>query len=101
MTLGRVLVAILIAAAILFPGVELIRFLFSGLFGVYKEISLTDCLLFFMILLQCILLLQRRGEEPHLRAVGNQVEAAKERRPARSPSPKTPPPGNGRSRPRT
>jgi hypothetical protein len=75
MTVGRVLAVIILAAVILFPGVELIRFVFSDALGLYKEMSLTDCLLFFVILLLCALLFQRRTpEEPRLRAVGPKVE---------------------------
>jgi hypothetical protein len=84
MSAGRVLAVIVLAAVILFPGVELIRFLFSDLLGLYKEMSLTDCLLFFVILLLCALLLQRRTEEPRLRAVGPKVEEKPSRESARS-----------------
>jgi hypothetical protein len=81
MGIGRVLAVVVLAAAILFPGVELIRFLFSDILGLYQEMSLTDCLLFFVILLLCALLLQRRTpEEPRLRAVGNRVETKPESR---------------------
>jgi len=88
MTIGRVLAVIVLAAVILFPGVELLRFVFADVLGLYKEMSLTDCLLFFVILLLCALLLQRRTEEPRLRAVGNRLE----------PEP-TPQPERGRRRP--
>ena len=90
MSVGRVLAVIVLAAVILFPGVELIRFVFSDALGLYQEMSLTDCLLFFVILLLCALLLQRRApEEPRLRAVGHKVEPRPQRhteRPSRSTS---------------
>jgi hypothetical protein len=96
MTVGRVLAVIVLAAVILFPGVELIRFVFSDVLGLYKEMTLTDCLLFFVVVLLCALLLQRRGEEPKLRAVGPKVEEkrppqaeARPRPPGRTP--RTPP----------
>lgn len=74
MTALRALAVLILAALILFPGVELIRFIFSDLLGLYKDMSLTDCLLFFVILLLCALLLQRREDQPRLRAVGSKVQ---------------------------
>jgi hypothetical protein len=110
MTVGRVLAVIVLAALILFPGVELIRFFFSDLLGLYKEMTLTDCLLFFVILLLCALLLQRRVDEPRLRAVGPKVEEERKRRTEERrteerrrprPAPRTPrPPTEGVPRPR-
>ncbi|MBM3500821.1 MAG: hypothetical protein FJX74_19345 [Armatimonadetes bacterium] len=107
MSVGRVLAVIILAAAILFPGVELIRFLFSDTLGLYQEMSLTDCLLFFVIVLLCALLLQRRTpEEPHLRAVGQKVEppptrpAERSRRSASRPAPEPSPPPRPDARPR-
>jgi len=96
MTVGRVLAVIVLAAVILFPGVELIRFVFSDVLGLYKEMTLTDCLLFFVVVLLCALLLQRRSEEPRLRAVGPKVEERKALRPEERPrpssrAPRTPP----------
>ena len=103
MTAGRVLAVIVLAAVILFPGVELIRFVFSDVLGLYKEMSLTDCLLFFVVVLLCALLLQRRSEEPRLRAVGPKVEEKRPRRTEERPRPaprtgRTPPDRNTRPR---
>lgn len=71
-TLGRVLAAVVIGGLILFPGVELLRFVVTNLLGLYREMSLTDCLLVFVIILLCALLLAQRGE-----AVGRSRSAAK------------------------
>ncbi|MGQ9730305.1 MAG: hypothetical protein ACUVX8_03450 [Candidatus Zipacnadales bacterium] len=67
----RLIAVIFLASVMLFPGVEVLRFLFADVLGIYQDMSLTDCLLFFVIMLLCALLLQRRSEETHLRAVGN------------------------------
>lgn len=61
-TFGRVLAAIVLGGLILFPGVELLRFLVTNVLGLYHEMSLTDCLLVFVIILLCALLLSQRGE---------------------------------------
>jgi hypothetical protein len=61
-TLGRVLAAVLLGGLILFPGVELLRFVVTNVLGLYGEMSLTDCLLVFVIILLCALLLSHRGE---------------------------------------
>jgi hypothetical protein len=99
-TLARTLVAILVGVLILFPGVELLRFVATNLLGLYREMTLTDCLLVFVIILLCALLLQPRGEtdrrvrprrdEPDLTLVGHRTPTAP-RRPSRSTSPRRPP----------
>lgn len=59
---GRVLAAVVIGGLILFPGVELLRFVVTNVLGLYHEMSLTDCLLVFVIILLCALLLSQRTE---------------------------------------
>ena len=80
-TLARALIAVLLGILILFPGVELLRFAVTDLFRVYRDMTLTDCLLVFVVILLIALLLQPRGdserkvrprrEEPDLTLVGN------------------------------
>jgi len=61
----------------LFPGVELLRFVFEDVLRLYTDMSQTDCLLFFVIVLLCALLLQqgarerRSSGEPGLRLAGD------------------------------
>ncbi len=62
-SLGRAIAAIVLAAIMLVPGVELLRFVMRDLIGLYPNMTQTDCLLFFVIVLLCGLLLQRAGEE--------------------------------------
>jgi hypothetical protein len=59
---GRVLAAVVVGGLILFPGVELLRFVVTNVLGIYHEMSLTDCLLVFVIILLCALLLSQRAE---------------------------------------
>ncbi len=88
-TFGRALAAIVLGGLILFPGVELLRFLVTNVLGLYHEMSLTDCLLVFVVILLCALLLSqhaagRRGEsarKPQLTMLGAKP---KERRRPRS-----------------
>jgi hypothetical protein len=80
-TFGRTIVAIVLGVLILFPGVELLRFVVRDLLNIYREMSVTDCLLVFVIMLLLALILQPRGEterrararreEPDLTLVGN------------------------------
>jgi len=82
-TFGRTAVAIALGILILFPGVELLRFVMRDLLKLYRDMTLTDCLLVFVIILLLGLLLQPRGEaerrarprrsEPDLTLVGSRT----------------------------
>jgi hypothetical protein len=87
--LGRTLIAILLGILVLFPGVLLLKLVVEDWLGIYHNLTLTDCLLVFVIILLIALLLQPRGEpdkrvrprreDPDLTLVGNRPPASRDR----------------------
>jgi hypothetical protein len=56
--MGRLILGLLLGIALIFPGIELLRWLASKVLGVYPQMSLTDACLAMIILLQAIILVR-------------------------------------------
>lgn len=100
-SLGRVIGSLVIAGLILFPGIELLRFVVKDILGLYAEFTNQEALLFFVIVLLCALILGQRApaegrssrrsrEDRELRLAGNDPRRSKRtsggRKQSREPS---------------
>jgi len=85
--MGRLILGLLLGVALIFPGIELLRWLATKVLGVYPDMTLTDACLAMIVILQAVILVRgnRRTPSAHyppkLGLAGSDIDPPRPRRP--------------------